>query len=46
MLAIGYVKNTVACDLECINASEIRNGIMFNFYPGLPHVHYIILQKI
>ena len=20
------------------NAIEIRNGIMFNFYPGLPHI--------
>ena len=23
---------------ERSNASEIRNGIMFDFYPGLPHV--------
>ena len=28
--------------LECFersNAIEIRNGIMFDFYPGLPHMH-------
>ena len=24
---------------EHSNASEIRNGIMFDFYPGLPHMH-------
>ena len=23
---------------ERSNASEIRNGILFDFYPGLPHV--------
>ena len=23
---------------ERSNATEIRNGIMFNFYPGLPHL--------
>ena len=23
---------------ERSNASEIRNGIMFDFYPGLPHI--------
>ena len=23
---------------ECSNAIKIRNGIKFNFYPGLPHV--------
>ena len=23
---------------ECSSAIEIRNGIMFNFYPGLPHI--------
>ena len=22
---------------ECGNAFEIHNGIMFDFYPGLPH---------
>ena len=26
---------------ECVNALEIRNGIMFNFYPGLPHIYTI-----
>ena len=24
--------------LECSNAIKIRNGIMFDFYPGLPHI--------
>ena len=23
---------------KCSNAIEIRNGIMFDFYPGLPHI--------
>ena len=26
---------------ECGNAFTIRNGIMFDFYPGLPHVAYM-----
>ena len=25
---------------ECSNVIEIRNGIMFDFYPGLPHTLY------
>ena len=25
---------------ERSNAIEIRNGIMFDFYPGLPHMHH------
>ena len=24
---------------ECSNAIEIRNGIMFDFYPGLPQIY-------
>ena len=24
---------------EHSNVSEIRNGIMLDFYPGLPHMH-------
>ena len=24
---------------ECSNAIEIRGGIMFDFYTGLPHMH-------
>ena len=24
---------------ECSNTIEIRNGIMFNFYPGLPDMY-------
>ena len=23
---------------ECGNTVELRNGIMFDFYPGLPHI--------
>jgi len=23
------------------NAIEIRNGVMFDFYPGLPHMLYL-----
>ena len=23
---------------ECGNAIELRNGMMFDFYPGLPHI--------
>ena len=32
--------------LQCLernNAVEIRNGIMFDFYPGLPHTVYVVL---
>ena len=32
--------------LECFersNASEIRNGIMFDFYPGLPHIYTLYM---
>jgi len=28
------------------NALEIRNGIMFDFYPGLPHVHVLWIHEI
>ena len=40
---------------ECGNAIEIRNGIMFDFYPGLPHmyswfhkpgVHIVVTVKV
>ena len=34
--------------LECFehsNASEIRNRIIFDFYPGLPHVLLLCLQQ-
>ena len=30
--------STLEC-FECSNASEIRNGIMFDFYLGLPHMN-------
>ena len=30
-------RNTALQRFECGNAVEIRNRIMFNFYPGLPH---------
>ena len=30
-------RSTVLQCLEHINAIEIRNGIMLDFYPGLPH---------
>ena len=30
---------------ECGNAIKIRNGIMFDFYPGLLHVHMYIVSK-
>ena len=30
---------------ERSDASEIRNGIMFDFYPGLPHVYHLIIVK-
>jgi len=29
---------------ERSNASEIRNGIMFDFYPGLPHITYVYIN--
>ena len=31
--------------LQCFklgNAVEIRNGIMFDFYPGLPHMYFTV----
>ena len=33
---------------ERSNASEIRNGIMFDFYPGhrLPHIHVQMTKEI
>ena len=27
---------------ECSNVIEIHNGIMFDFYPGLPHIIFMI----
>ena len=27
---------------KCSTAIEIHNGIMFNFYPGLPHMYILI----
>ena len=30
---------------ERSNASEIRNGIMFDFYRGLPHIYIARLLK-
>ena len=31
-------KSFVVQHLECSNPIEIRNGIMFGFYPGLPRM--------
>ena len=31
---------------ECSNASEIRNGVMFDFYPGLPQVLVIVWLQV
>ena len=32
--------------LQCGNAVEMRNGIMFDFYPGLPYIYSsIIINK-
>ena len=31
---------------ECSNAIEIRNGIMFDFYPGLPHIYIFFLAFV
>ena len=33
-----HIQSAIARNFECGNAVEIRNGIMFNFYPGLPHM--------
>ena len=35
--------NTALQCLECNNAVEICNRIMFDFYPGLPHMVYVVL---
>ena len=29
---------------EHSNVIEIRNGIMFDFYPGLPHMHVAVRE--
>ena len=31
---------------EHSNAIKIRNGIMFDFYPGLPHMWYIGVYRV
>ena len=31
--------NTALQCFECENTVEIPNVIMFDFYPGLPHIH-------
>ena len=31
---------------ECGNTIEIRNGIMFNFYPGLPHMVHKVITNV
>ena len=28
---------------ECGNVVEIRNRIMFDFYPGLPHISHVLI---
>ena len=33
--------SSVLQHFECGNAVELRNRIMFNLYPGLPHLLYI-----
>ena len=37
-------RNSVLQRFERGNAIEVRNGIMFNFYPGLPHLRANALQ--
>ena len=34
----GFNGSSTLERFERSNASEIRNGIMFDFYPGLPHM--------
>ena len=31
---------------ERSNAIELRNGIMFDFYPGLPHVYFNFVIRV
>ena len=31
---------------EHSDATEIRNGIMFDFYTGLPHIYHIINSQV
>ena len=31
---------------ECGNAIKVYNGIMFDFYPGLPHIQYMYIHCI
>ena len=37
-------RSSVLQHFECGNVIEIRNEIMFDFYPGLPHCVYIVLD--
>ena len=31
---------------ECSNAIEICDGLMFNFYPGLPHIIVLVYSPL
>ena len=31
---------------ERSNTSEIRNAIMFDFYPGLPHMYFLCVETV
>ena len=37
-------KSTVLQRFERGNVLEIRSGIMFDFYPGLPHMYFVEVQ--
>ena len=38
--------STALQHFECGNVTAIRNGIMFNFYPGLPHILIVAQFRI
>jgi len=38
--------SSALCCFEHSNANEIRNGITFDFYPGLPHMHFSTIADL
>ena len=39
-------KSTVLQRFERGNVLEIRSGIMFDFYPGLPHMYFVEVPMV
>ena len=39
-------KSSALQHFECSNVVEICNQIMFDFYPGLPHIHQVLYHVL